>query len=145
MDIIEKVTAYITQGDRLLVFSHVHHPEAGIQVPAGTLGEGESPEDAILREVREETGLEKLEIARYLGERESESHMAKPPVQERRHYFHLICLEETPSNWRHAEMDPSDGSPGPIEFEFFWVRMLQGVPPLSGNLGAMLSEITPPV
>jgi len=41
--ITEKVVAYITQGDRPLVFSHPLCPEAGVQVPAGTIEEGEAP------------------------------------------------------------------------------------------------------
>jgi ADP-ribose pyrophosphatase YjhB (NUDIX family) len=63
-----KVLAYITHGDRLLVFSHPHAPEAGIQVPGGTNREGENPEEAIMREAREETGLKDLRLQAFLGE-----------------------------------------------------------------------------
>jgi len=66
--LISKVLAYITHANRLLVFSHPHSPEAGIQVPAGTLKDGERPEDAVLREAHEETGLTHLELAGFLGE-----------------------------------------------------------------------------
>ena len=66
--IVEKVVAYVTSGDRLLVFRHVHEPEAGIQVPAGTVEPGESPDDAVIREAHEETGLAGLTIRRYLGQ-----------------------------------------------------------------------------
>ena len=38
-----KVFAYITHRCHLLVFWHVDVPEAGIQVPAGTVEPGESP------------------------------------------------------------------------------------------------------
>lgn len=55
---IAKVTAFITrpgtQEIELLVFQH---PQAGVQLPAGTVEPGEAPEDAVLREVEEETGL----------------------------------------------------------------------------------------
>src|SRR6187549_737077 len=55
---IAKVTAFITrpgpQETELLVFQH---PQAGVQLPAGTVEPGEAPEDAVLREVEEETGL----------------------------------------------------------------------------------------
>ena len=56
-DLKRKAYAYITYEDRLLVFSHPHAPEAGIQVPGGTLNDDERPEDAVTREAREETGL----------------------------------------------------------------------------------------
>lgn len=70
---IHKVTAFITRerpgGRELLVFQH---PTAGIQLPAGTVEAGESPETAVLREVTEETGLTQVNIIRYLGQMENE-------------------------------------------------------------------------
>ena len=65
--IVHKVAAYITCNHQLLVFSHTDFPEAGIQVPAGTVGEGESFDEAVLREAYEETGLPDLSIESYLG------------------------------------------------------------------------------
>jgi 8-oxo-dGTP pyrophosphatase MutT (NUDIX family) len=65
-----KVLCYIVRDDQLLVFRHADYdPEhVGIQVPAGSMRHGESPEDAALREAREETGLRQFSIARKLGE-----------------------------------------------------------------------------
>ena len=60
--IIQKVAAYITCENQLLVFTHVDYPQAGIQVPAGTVAEEESLDDAVLREAFEETGLPNLQI-----------------------------------------------------------------------------------
>jgi 8-oxo-dGTP pyrophosphatase MutT (NUDIX family) len=66
--VIEKVTAFVTrpsdEGLALLLFEH---PYAGIQIPAGTVEHGESPEAAVLREAAEETGLRMLTIRRALG------------------------------------------------------------------------------
>ncbi len=64
----EKVTAFITCGAgddlHLLLFEH---PFAGNQIPAGTVEERESSEEAVRREVAEETGLTSLPVGRYLG------------------------------------------------------------------------------
>jgi ADP-ribose pyrophosphatase YjhB (NUDIX family) len=62
-----KVYAYITRAEQLLVFKQVDFPEAGIQIPGGTIESGELPEDAVLREAVEETGLERLHLVSYLG------------------------------------------------------------------------------
>jgi 8-oxo-dGTP pyrophosphatase MutT (NUDIX family) len=66
--IVRKVTAFITQHrrgkDHLLLF---RHPTAGIQIPAGTVEDGEPAESAVIREAREETGLRGLRVERYLG------------------------------------------------------------------------------
>ena len=63
---IEKVTAFITNKDatHLVLFKH---PTGGIQIPAGTMEEGEAVEDAVLREAKEETRLFQLAIRSFLG------------------------------------------------------------------------------
>ena len=53
---VEKAVAYITFGNSLLVFTHPAHPDAGVQVPQGSLEVGEEPVEAAIREAREETG-----------------------------------------------------------------------------------------
>jgi hypothetical protein len=58
--ITEKVVVYLLRNRassvELLVFSQPKFPEAGIQVPAGTINRGESPEVAAIRELGEEAG-----------------------------------------------------------------------------------------
>jgi 8-oxo-dGTP pyrophosphatase MutT (NUDIX family) len=38
-----------------------------LQVPGGGIAPGESPEEAVVREVAEETGLTNVRVVRYLG------------------------------------------------------------------------------
>jgi 8-oxo-dGTP pyrophosphatase MutT (NUDIX family) len=68
-----KVTAFVTRGvgesAQLLVFWHTG---GGIQVPAGTVEQGESFERAACREAAEETGLPDLRLAAHLGTRTHE-------------------------------------------------------------------------
>ena len=65
--VIEKVTAFVTcltrEGLELLL---LEHPFAGIQIPAGTV-EDETPEEAVIREVAEETGIDSATVRRCLG------------------------------------------------------------------------------
>ena len=117
-----KVYAYITRGNNLLVFRHVDFPEAGIQVPGGTMEDGEDPLEAVLREAYEETGLDKLQVASYLGSDEwilAGEKGEKERIQ--RHFYHLNCHPNAPDRWLHEELNPSDGSPAPITFEFYWL------------------------
>jgi len=69
--ILEKVTAFVIRrgpnGPELLLF---RHPYAGVQLPAGSVDPGESPAAAGLREAREETGLQALNLLRSLGKME---------------------------------------------------------------------------
>jgi len=134
-----KVLAYITHDGRLLVFRHPDHPDAGIQVPGGTVAAGEDPAVAVLREAMEETGLRSLRLASHLGDFEQS-------VPERgenwtRHYYHLVCEEDPPETWRHDELFPADGTPGPITFEFFWVNLPDGVPKLAAGHEVMVGMI----
>lgn len=65
---LEKVTAFIVRqqpaGSEVLLFEH---PTAGIQVPAGTVEEGEDLSSAALREGGEESGLGDLTLVACLG------------------------------------------------------------------------------
>ena len=139
--VVEKVVAYITSGRRLLVFRQVHFPEAGIQVPAGTVDPGESPDAAVIREALEETGLEGLSIRAFLGRRDYDDPTVRDPVVHRRYYYWLECSDDAPSTWRHFEEHPSGGVTEPIEFELWWVAFPNGVPELAGLLGDFLDYV----
>lgn len=138
----QKVFAYITHKQRLLVFSHPFAPEAGIQVPAGTINAGEQPEVAVLREAFEETGLTGLTLAGFLGEQKRDmSDFGRNEIHHRR-FYHLHCKQEPPSQWRHEELFPSDDpSSTPIPFDFFWVALPHEVPQLIADHGIMLPQL----
>ena len=133
----EKVYAYITQGDDVLVFRHVDAPEAGIQVPGGTVHPGESLPGAALREACEETGLADLEIVAELGESWFDlATEGQPGVMHHRHFFHLRSPEPLPNTWRHEERFASNGSP-PILFEFFWLPLTEAPERLIAEMGML--------
>ncbi len=137
-----KVFAYITYQHHLLVFRHPDAPEAGIQVPAGTVEDHEQAEDAVLREAYEETGLTDLTLKCFLGEQERDmSDFGRDEVHHRR-FYHLRCHGSPPTTWQHEECYYSDSSAQkPILFEFFWALLPHAVPPLIADHAIMLPQL----
>jgi|SRR6478735_4910720 len=133
----EKVVAYITNGQRLLVFTHPLSPEAGIQVPAGTMKPGEIPTEAVLREAEEETGLTDLEIVSFLGQRYVDWRPSGNDEIHHRHFFHLTYPGTPAEQWDWIESDPSDSS-DPIPFSFRWVNLSGDIPELAARQGDLI-------
>lgn len=134
-----KALAYITRqaqdGVQLLVFTHRDFPEAGIQVPAGTMEAGECPEDAVLREAFEESGLEKLGIVRQLGV--FDYYAPSSNQYHRRHVYLLESQELLPDQWSHA-VTSGAGDTG-LVFDYFWIDVNRGQE-LSGGQGSYLGS-----
>lgn len=138
----DKVFAYITKGKLLLLFTHPYHPEAGIQVPAGTVKNGESYQTAVMREAMEETGLTGLVLGEYLGKRQQ--YIPEKDEMHHRYFFHLLCTQATSETWRHGEMDPDDTSENHkqvIDFDFFWAKLPNEIPQLIANHDALLHKL----
>ena len=139
--VIYKVFAYITNQNRLLVFRHTDFPEAGIQVPAGTVMPNEDFDTAVLREAHEETGLRDLTIKAFLGEQiRSKEDVGKNEIHHR-HFYHVLCGGDPPEQWQHDETSPSDGGSSPIHFEFFWAELPDQIPELIADHGFMLPTL----
>jgi 8-oxo-dGTP diphosphatase len=142
--IVHKVAAYITCNHRLLVFIQPDYPEAGVQVPAGTVAECEALDDAVLREAQQETGLSNPKIEAYLGMRVYDMRpITGDEVEVHRHYYHLAYPGPIETDrWQNWEETPSGGETEPILFELYWVDFPDGVPELTGRLGDMLENVT---
>ncbi len=142
MEKLVKVTTYITCDEKLLVFRHVDHPEAGIQVPAGTAEHDEDLELAALREAEEESGLSGFVVNGYLGKT---AYRFEPTegssIEIERHYYHLVWpgpIQKT--SWHHWELSPSVGDDDKLLFELFWVDIKE-VPQMPGKLAEKLHLI----
>lgn len=136
-----KAYIYITQGKRLLVFEQPGKPEAGIQVPGGSIEAGEAPEAAALREAWEETGLNGLKLAAFLGEMRRDMRDYGLDEIHHRYFYHAVLEGPAPERWLHGEHTPSDGSPGPIPFLLYWVNVPDGVPSLIADMGDFLGVL----
>lgn len=137
----EKVYAYITAGDRLLVFQHRDYPEAGIQVPGGTLESGEDPAAGVVREASEETGLQDLKLEALLGVDEFDQTPYGVDELQRRYFYHLSLQEAPPERFEYHERFASEGETLPIAFEFWWVKLPEEVPWLMAGHGRFLPDL----
>jgi len=120
----QRAVAYVTDPlGRLLVFEHVD-VDAGTQVPAGGTHEGEPAEDAVLRELAEESGVESAVLVRKLGEawNMSEPGNVPPGLEEQIHHAFHLRLHETPrERWEWDER--SGGEVVEHRFALRWVSL----------------------
>lgn len=110
--------AYITSGSRLLLFTQPGAPDAGIQVPAGTIEPGENPRDSVMREATEETGLTGLRYVRFLARDTMDMRFCGSDELQRRWFYHLSVEGPTKETWRHGEYGEDGSLIHP--FDFFW-------------------------
>lgn len=131
-----RVFVYITRHESLLVLDYVDCRYLLSQIPGGTVKDGETPEQAALREASEESGLTGLELVKFLGSFEKD--LAEIGRNEiiTAWFYHLKTTEPTPETWTHFENDPSEGGE-PIEFKLRWVP-LDNIPDLGGIDAMML-------
>jgi 8-oxo-dGTP diphosphatase len=123
----DRVVAYVTRerdGRReLLVFDHRDHPDAGTQVPAGRLEAGEDLVPGLLRELREEAGLDDVRVVRALGEWDGE--LLGHGRGLRNHLFELEA-PGAPDTWEHTVA--GDGDDAGLVFVYRWEPLSPDVP-----------------
>lgn len=142
MSIKRKVLAYITRGEaenrELLVFEQKGHPDAGIQVPGGTIEDDELLIDALYREIEEETGISRNDLSlegklrKYLYFPEGRSGIHE------RNIFHLSYIGEDKSAWEHVVL--GGGEDQGLIFCLRWIP-LTNVPILAGKQDDALDMI----
>lgn len=114
----QKSCAYITRNEsELLVFKAPGHD--GIQIPKGTVKPGETPREAVYREVIEESGLAALGAPRHLTT-DVWTRREAPPKRYVRSFFHAP-IHEPRDTWTHTVT--GTGAERGKEFEFFWVDL----------------------
>jgi 8-oxo-dGTP pyrophosphatase MutT (NUDIX family) len=117
---VGKVLCYVVRDGQVLVFRHRDHPDAGLQVPAGTLHEGEAPEVGAIRETEEETGRRGYRVVAKLGVYDYEFRNTFEGIERHelheRHVFHLEPPPGQPESWSHLAEEGN----GDFWFEFSW-------------------------
>jgi 8-oxo-dGTP pyrophosphatase MutT (NUDIX family) len=134
--IAQKVIVYCVHDDRLLVFRHVDYSweEVGIQIPAGSITEGESVEAAALRELQEETGFACFAIDGMIGTARYVMRPCRHELRER-HFVRARPTASLPERWKSQE--DHGGSQPPTRFECFWIP-LKSAHVLQAGQSAML-------
>ena len=121
MGMVRKAYAYITceadHASAVLVFRHRDDPEAGIQVPRGTVDAGENPAVTVVREVCEECGLCDARLIGLLA-RDVEARPDDPTRNWERSFFHLVAPEAA-DEWEHTVT--GEGEDNGLVFSFFWL------------------------
>jgi 8-oxo-dGTP pyrophosphatase MutT (NUDIX family) len=142
LSIKRKAFAVITRGSgstrEVLLLLHPDHPDAGIQLPAGTMRPGEDPVAAATREAGEETGLTQLGLVDILGEAMFDARPWGRHELHHRTFVHFVCHQPTPPAWEHWEEDPDDLPGERIRFELRWFPLDDWLPPLLGDHGVGL-------
>lgn len=122
--LVRKVLAYIIPNRegrwQLLVNVHRDFPEAGVQVPAGTWEDHERADEALLRQIQEETGLGNVRLVTKLAQY---THYPehRPEVRER-HVFLAKVDGPAPDRWKYMERF-TGGSP--VILTHYWVDLCE--------------------
>lgn len=134
-----KVLAYIFRTKNnireILVFTHRDFSEAGLQVIGGTVEGRENFKEALIREIKEESGIDfkTSDILKKCGE----SVYRRKDMAEinLRHYYELDGGDLRDS-WSHTVV--SKGCDNSLVFNFFWMTVPLAKLQLTGNMGELL-------
>lgn len=137
--VARKAVVYCIRDEHLLVFRHMDFPieETGVQVPKGTIRDGETPRAAALRELSEETGKNTFTVLRFLGRDRFDMSPYQDEVQQR-FFFEAIPTEALPDTWVAGE--DHDGQQPRTRFRFFWLP-LRSAHVLASGQSAMIGRV----
>lgn len=127
---IKKAYGYITRvrdgKTQVLVFRHPI-AEAGIQIPKGTVKPNENTYDAVIREVKEETGLENIKVERLIAE----DNWVNDDGTIHNRFFYKVNVSNTPDSWYYKPTGGGDEEG--LIFHFFWVSSKDEVELIHGH------------
>lgn len=134
----EKVLCLVVRDTSLLVFDHADAPDAGVQLPAGGVEPGETPADAAVRELFEESGLS-LSGPRHLVSYRWEAQLPERFTRQVCHASASAAPDGLPDTWTHF----ADG----YLFAYRWAAL--NAPGLDWEMDAALPYLnfaaTPPL
>ncbi len=136
----EKVGAYIVRqldGEpQILLYSRRYDPDAPLQITSGGIRSEETPEQALWRELKEETGFALLPVIRKIGVTES-------PwlVRSITRHWYLLDGSALPDSWVHTVT--GEGADQGERYHYSWYRVDEQ-PDVAGDLGQLLNPESVP-
>lgn len=130
MESIKKAYGYVIRikdgKNQVLVFQH-SIKEAGIQIPKGTVKSDETTVDAVVREMKEETGLKDIVVENLIAEDYWEN--VDGAIHNR--YFYKISVSDVPDQWSHRPT--GGGVEDGLIFHYFWISTIDEVELIRGH------------
>ncbi|MFJ7666227.1 NUDIX domain-containing protein [Lysinibacillus sp. NPDC097195] len=117
MQVLEKAFGYITrqyEGRRQVLVFEQNTAGAGIQIPKGTVEEGETPLEAVMREMEEETGLTNLCVQGLIAQDYAEHYSG---ALQKRYFYHLTSIDLR-HTWQHK---PTGVNEANLLFTLYWM------------------------
>lgn len=109
-----------------MVFRH-SNPEAGIQIPKGTVEPKESTYHAVIREVKEETGLKDFEVKNLIAE----DYWRNDDNVIHHRCFYQINILNAPDRWDYKPTGGEDEEG--LTFHYFWIASKDEVELVRGH------------
>ncbi|MGA9287685.1 MAG: NUDIX domain-containing protein [Anaerobacillus sp.] len=137
MEPIKKTYGYVTRvrsgKTQVLVFQHPI-AEAGIQIPKGTVNPDESPSEAVVREIEEETGLKNAWMEKLIAQ----DYWENDDGNIHNRYFYRMNVLNAPDEWTHCPT--GGGEESGLLFRFFWIESTEEVELIRGH-GDYLNQL----
>lgn len=119
----KKVYAYITREKegqtQLLICTHQGGQEAGVQVPGGTVRQGETLEYALLRNIQEDSGLRQVSLGHLVAE--ELIYVKDKNEYQKRHFYHVTLPESSVDVWEHRL--ENDGKNNASVLSYMWANI----------------------
>lgn len=130
MNSIRKAYGYVTRIKdgkiQVLVFQHPIS-EAGIQIPKGTVNAEEDTYNAVIREVKEETGLMNFEVENLIAE----DYWENDDGAVHNRFFYKINVSSNLDEW---DYEPTGGGDEEgLTFHYFWISSKDEVELIRGQ------------